>query len=246
MFSRRWFWKTIIVLVATTVMIRLGIWQLERMDQRKESNAHVADMLSAPKLFLSEGILIEDLMDMEYRSVQAVGTYDFENQVAIRNQVWTQSWGDELGFALLTPLMLDENIAVLVERGWVPPEFNTPDSWRRFDEAGQITVTGIVRLPRKEGDMGGGVPDPTLSPGQERLEFWNFVNIERIDRQMPISLLPVYIQQAPDGVDDVLPFNILPVLDLTPGTHLGFALQWFTFATIVFLGYPFFLRNQKD
>jgi cytochrome oxidase assembly protein ShyY1 len=32
---------------------------------------------------------------------------------------------------------------------------------------------------------------------------------------------------------------------LTEGSHFGYALQWFSFAAVLFFGYPFYLRKQK-
>ena len=36
-----------------------------------------------------------------------------------------------------------------------------------------------------------------------------------------------------------------PDIELTEGSHFGYALQWFTFASILFIGYPFYLRKQE-
>jgi len=38
----------------------------------------------------------------------------------------------------------------------------------------------------------------------------------------------------------------LPVLDLSEGPHLGYAIQWFFYAALVFFGYPVYLRKQAD
>jgi cytochrome oxidase assembly protein ShyY1 len=32
--------------------------------------------------------------------------------------------------------------------------------------------------------------------------------------------------------------------DLTDGSHLGYAAQWFTFAGLLLVGYPFFVKKQ--
>ena len=246
MFSRNWWWTTLLVLAAAALSIRLGIWQLDRLAQRREFNAQVAAMQAAPAIFLYGDEGAGDLTKMEYRTANAAGAYDFEHQVAIRNQVWTQSWGDENGYALLTPLVLPNGTAVLVERGWIPAEYNTPKSWRQFDELGAIIVEGIIRLPRTKGEMGGGIPDPTLAPGEAGLEFWNFVNIDRIRQQMPYPLLSVYIQQAPSASQTSLPYRSLPEIDLSSGAHIGYALQWFFYAGLLLFGYPVYLKKHKE
>jgi surfeit locus 1 family protein len=75
---------------------------------------------------------------------------------------------------------------------------------------------------------------------------WNNANIEGMARQMPYPILPVYIQPAADPEDDAPPIPFQPELELTEGPHFGYALQWFTFAAILFFGYPFFVRKQES
>jgi surfeit locus 1 family protein len=68
-----------------------------------------------------------------------------------------------------------------------------------------------------------------------------------MQKQLPYPILPVYIQQSPDPAWTGLPYRSEPDLDLTEGPHLGYAIQWFTFATILFVGYPFFIhRDEHD
>jgi surfeit locus 1 family protein len=247
MFSRRWWWTTLLVIVAAAVMVRLGLWQVERHQQRQAFIAHVRAMQDAPPLGLGGRTVVPaDLISMEYRVVKVMGTYDFEHQVAIRNQVWTQSWGDEMGYALLTPLQLEDGSAVLVERGWIPSKYDTPDSWRQFDEPGRVTVEGMIRQPLSEGEMGS-LQDPNLAPGQERLDFWIFVNIDRLQQQMPYPLLPVYIERAPDEAQQSSPpYSAAPVLDVSESTHLGYAGQWFLYTALLLVGYPVYLRKRES
>lgn len=239
MFSRRWLLTTLLVLLGSALCVRLGIWQLDRLAQRRAFNAHVQAMWQAEPLTLT-GQTSQDLTTMEYRAVIVSGTYDFENQVALRNRYYQ----NQPGYHLLTPLLLDDGSAVLVERGWVPADGNSaPADWRKYDQSGRVTVEGQIRLGQSKPDLGG-VPDPTLAPGQTRLDFWNTVNLERIRRQVPYPMLEVFIQPKVDPADETPPIPYQPEIELTEGPHLGYAGQWFTFAAILVLGYPFFLRKQ--
>jgi surfeit locus 1 family protein len=239
MFSRQWFLTTLLVLVGGVLCVRLGIWQLDRLQQRRAFNAHVEAMWAAEPLTLTDQPS-DDLTTMEYRAVTVSGTYDFENQVTLRNRYFRNAYG----YDLLTPLLLDDGSAVLVERGWIPAEGNdTPADWRKYDQPGRVTLQGQIRLGETKPDLGG-VPDPTLAPGQSRLEFWNIVNLERISQQLPYPLLNVYVQPNVDPADETPPVPYQPQIELTEGPHFGYALQWFTFAGILVLGYPFYLRKQ--
>ena len=238
MFTRKWLLATLLVLAGTALCVRLGIWQLDRLDQRRAFNSQVETMRAMPLLDLNSE-LPDDLAGMEWRAVQVTGEYDFENQVALRNQYY----GDQYGYHLLTPLLF-KGTAVLVDRGFIPAESNsTPADWRKYDEPGTMTVKGQIRLGQTKPAFGG-VAD-TLPKNGARLEIWNNTDITRIADQSPYPILPVFVQPDMDENDTEPPIPYQPVVELTEGSHFGYALQWFTFATILFVGYPFFLRKQE-
>jgi surfeit locus 1 family protein len=242
-FSRRWWVTSLLVLFGIGLTIRLGIWQVDRYLGNKAFAAHLAAMQSAPPLTLGAGLQPTGLTGMEYRAVQATGTYDFTHQIAVKNQIWAQSWGNDTGYILVTPLLFPDGLAVLVDRGWIPLKDNTPGSWREFDTPGTVTVSGVLRLPAIP-EIGGEL-DPTLAPGQTSLDLWNLVNITRLQKQMPYPILPVYIEQAPVGDNTVLPFRTLPDPDLSEeGINAGYATMWFIFTALLFFGYPLYLRKQ--
>jgi len=242
-FSRRWWVTSLLVLFGIGLTIRLGIWQVDRYLGNKAFAAHLAAMQSAPPLTLGAGLQPAGLTGMEYRTVQATGTYDFTHQIAVNNQIWAQSWGNDTGYILVTPLLVPDGSAVLVDRGWIPLKDNTPASWRQFDTPGTVTVSGVLRLPAVP-QMGGEL-DPTLAPGQTSLDLWNLVNIDRLQKQMPYPILPVYIEQAPVGDNTVLPFRALPDPDLSEeGINVGYATMWFIFTALLFFGYPVYLSKQ--
>ena len=239
LFSRQWLLTTLLVLAGGAVCVRLGIWQLDRLQQRQAFNAQVEAMWATPPIRLT-GRSDEELTSMEYRAVSVSGTYDTGHQIALRNQYFQ----NEYGYHLLTPLLMDDGTAVLVDRGWIPASGNeSPVDWQKYDETGRVSIQGQIRLGQNKPDIGG-VPDPTLAPGQEGLDFWNLVTLNRIGLQLPYPLLDIYIQPTPDPEDLSPPIPYQPAIELSEGPHRGYAGQWFTFALILILGYPFYLRKQ--
>jgi surfeit locus 1 family protein len=237
-FSRRWIVATLIVIAGAALCARLGIWQLDRLQQRRAANAHYVAMESLAALSLPRDSK-QDWADMEYRSVVASGHYDFSQQVALRNQ----AYHDQYGYHLLTPLVLDDGTAILVDRGWIPPE-NDSSAWSAYDEPAEATVAGIARLSRDRADLGGQA-DPELASGQTRLDLWAFPNVPRIQEQVSYQLLPVYIQLNPDGNDTQPPIPYQPEVDLSEGPHQSYAMQWFSFAALLLVGYPFYVRQHS-
>lgn len=239
MFSLKWAVTTLLVLAGTAVCVRLGIWQLDRLEQRRAFNSQVETMRAMETLDLNQSIP-EDITSMEWRPVTVTGEYDFENQVAMRNQYKD----GEVGYHLITPLLFNGG-AVLVNRGWIPADStSSPEDWRAFDEAGVVTVTGQIRLGQGKPAIGG-VADALPMDGT-RLTVWNNLDVEKMSAQFPYPILDVFVQPSVTEGDDVPPIPFQPNLELTEGSHFGYALQWFTFAVILFFGYPFYLRKQDD
>jgi surfeit locus 1 family protein len=234
-FSRSWILATLLVFAGTAVCIRLGIWQLDRLEQRRAFNSQVESMRAMEMLDLNQAVPA-NIVKMEWRAVKVTGEYDFENQVALRNQYN----GDQYGYHLITPLKFSGGV-VLVDRGWIPAAGNSiPSGWHKYDEAGQVTVTGQIRLGQEKPAFGG-VADAESS----HLDVWNNLDVNRIVAQSPYPMLPVFLQPNEIEGDDTPPIPFQPEVELTEGSHFGYALQWFSFATILFFGYPFYLRKQK-
>jgi len=239
--SRQWWKTTLLVILAVVVMVRLGIWQLDRLAQRKAFNARVEAQLAEPLLEMTSTNLALDLHNMEYRDVIVSGEYDHEHQVVLRNQ----DWQGRLGVNLLTPLVIDgSEQSVLVNRGWVPYEDFTAGELAQYDEPGVVEVKGVIRRSQTK-PMIGGQEDQIPGPGGPPLVAWYWININGISGQIPYDLLPVYLHSSPDPTKEELPYRNQPELELTEGSHLGYAFQWFTFAAILGIGYPFYIRKEE-
>ncbi len=254
-FNRQRWWTTLLVVVAVCVMIGLGVWQLDRLQQRRAFNARVAAQIAEPAIEITgealQAGLAQTLTTMEYRAVSVTGQYDHSHEIALRNQAFQ----DQIGVNLLTPLVISgTHQAVLINRGWIPYQDAAPDQWNKFAEPGIVQVRGVIRYSQARADFGG-INDP---PGT--LQVWNLINLARIQEQMPYPLLPVYIQQTPEGnatIGEGKPFTLITVptsakpmpislparsplqVDLSEGSHLVYAIQWFTFAAMVGIGYPY-------
>jgi surfeit locus 1 family protein len=243
-FSIQWLLTTLLAIAAVGVMVRLGFWQLDRLEQRQAYNARVQAQLDQPRLDLDartlESVsLAAGLPEMEYRAVAVTGEYDFTRQVALRNQAWE----NRLGVRLLTPLHIrGSDQWVLVDRGWIPYEDFTAGNLALYDEPGEMQVKGMIRRSQSRPDFGRRT-DPTPASGS-RLDALYLANVALVAQQMPYPLLPVYIQQAPDPAWEGPPYRSLPTLELTEGPHLGYAIQWFAFAAILGIGYPVFVRRE--
>ena len=100
-------------------------------------------------------------------------------------------------------------------------------------------MTGVL-FPTQEQPTGFGPKDPA----EGELDAVFFVNTERLEQELPYVLEPIYLelnQQVPPQSSQ-LPVPPTPP-QLTEGSHLGYALQWFSFAAIGIIGYAFLMRS---
>ena len=70
------------------------------------------------------------------------------------------------------------------------------------------------------------------------------INLESMQKQDNLTLLPVYVQEAPDPSWTEMPYRSISLPDLSEGPHLGYAFQWFLFSTVAAAGYPIYIRRR--
>jgi len=138
----------VLAVVVAAVCVRLGIWQLDRLGQRRARNAALAARLALPPLEIRGGEVNVD--SARQRRVVAHGVYDFAAE-----QTWPgRSFEGTPGVALITPLRLSDGSALLVDRGWVPSADAFHVDHALYREPDTATVSGIAFVPpRGRGDV---------------------------------------------------------------------------------------------
>jgi len=212
----------VFALVVAAVCVRLGVWQLDRLRQRRAWNAAARAARERPPLGVAGGALTAD--SVRDRRLRARGIYDYAHE-----RLWHgRSYEGIPGVDLITPLRLADGGAVLVDRGWAP----SPDGYHvdegAYREADSADVLGLgMSAPRARGDV-----DPA-----------------RLKDSVPYRLLPFVIQQLPPStaLNRPLPPGLIrwPAPELSDGPHLSYAVQWFSFAIIIVVGSVALLRKGR-
>jgi len=240
LFRKPWIYLTPLVVLAAFAMARLGIWQLDRLEQRRTFNAQVLSQIDQPPLELAADALPQDWRTLAFRSVIARGRFDFARQVVLGNQ----EYRGRIGMHLLTPLQLQgQQTAILVDRGWVPIEDWQNDALGQYDQPGEVRIQGMLAAAQSNygiRDCLAEGTDPALPA-----EVW-CVDTALIGEGLPYALVPAYIIQAPAEGETGLPHRALPRIRISEGPHLGYAIQWFSFAVLLLFGYPFFVHREMQ
>jgi surfeit locus 1 family protein len=217
--------------VVALVFARLGLWQVDRLGERRAANVVALEARSAPRIQLDGATPITP--ELSGREVSATGRYDHEHDLVLRAKAYAGSPGVEV----VTPLVLDgEQTAVLVNRGFLPtPDAVTAqtDSVREF---GRVQVNGTALLV----PSGGGAP---LERGGHTT--WARLDREALGHRMPYRIAPVYIRQSPDPALPRFPRRLKPI-PIDDGPHLSYAIQWFAFAAMAVVFGIVVLRSDKQ
>lgn len=206
------------IVVAASICVRLGVWQLARLEERRVRNEVIREQQALP--ILDIGVFNPELAP--FRRARATGTFDFERQIVEVGR----SVGGVPGVYVVTPLLFDEGRAVLVERGWAA----SPDA-RRIDlsvlgEPAAATVVGVL-LERASDEIA-------------RPEWPAFVRAAdpgAWSSLYPYDLLPLVLRRTEIPPAVAAPrFAPAPLPEITNGPHLGYAAQWFFFAAVAVVG----------
>ncbi|MCY4258251.1 MAG: SURF1 family protein [bacterium] len=237
--SLRRFVLHFVVLLAVVAMVTAGFWQLHRLDERQHRNAVISDRSEQPSIGLESlihvGQPLADARNLEYRRVSAVGMFEPEGEVLIRNRTYQSS----PGYWVLTPLRLVSGALVAVNRGWVPFGVGSGGDRAAYAPPAQTTtVNGLLRATVTASGLQ--QPDPAAGVLVEMAR----PDLARLAVQLDGDLLPAYIQmtsQMPAAELDLPLLVAEPELD--EGSHLTYAVQWFLFASVAAVGYPLILRR---
>jgi surfeit locus 1 family protein len=202
----------VVALLVAAACLRLAVWQVGRLHERRTRNAALLAARVRPPLEVNGSLPADSARD---RRLHARGVYDYG-----RERLWhARSYEGVPGVGFITPLRLADGVAVLVDRGWAP----SPDAYHvdqgAYREGDSAVVLGLGLLaPRGRGDV-----DPAA-----------------LRDSVPYTLLPFVIQQVPPSTAPYrpLPPGLIrwPIPELSDGPHLSYAIQWFSFAVIILVG----------
>jgi surfeit locus 1 family protein len=230
-----------LVLAVAVTCVWLGQWQLDRLAQVRGANALAADRMTQAAAPLDELLTAADGPDgvasIQYRRVEATGTFRPEDEVLQRNQ----SYQGRSGFHVLTPMELQDGRVLLVRRGWVPAEHDDPPVAEAAPPEGEVTLSGVVELPVSQPSFGARDPEEGV------LERVFHADTERLAAQVDGELLPVVLRVV--DLPDPAAFDVLPVPPGPPafdeGNHLSYAVQWHIFGVLALVTYGAFLWSRR-
>lgn len=239
---RRLFWGFIALMLALMVLFTaLGVWQLERLGEKERLITAVEQRMHLPPEPLPPAAEWPalDPSAWEYRPVIVSGTYRPADTVLVFTSLGDQrgQYGGP-GYWVMTPLDLAAGGTIFVNRGFVPQDSAQAFAGGGAAEPGLISLTGLARSPEAVGSF-------TPAPDSAKRVEWvrDPVRLARMGGTAPADIAPLTID-LPAGPAGALPQGGETVLSF-PNNHLGYAITWFGFATLVPFLLFFWVRRQQ-
>lgn len=237
--SWQWLIITLVAVLLIPVMIKLGFWQLHRHEHKVAQNEQISRAVDAAPVpverLTSPGHEVPHA-DVWHR-VSATGTFDTDHEVVVRRRT---NDSEQIGFHVLTPLVLKDGEVLMVNRGWIPangaqtafPKVPAPQS-------GRVTVVG--RLMADETSASSGIKDVKGLPERQVMLINSAQEAARLHR----DVLGGYVEQISPK-----PAQNTPTLISEPdhsgiGPHMAYAVQWWMFSAAVPVGWWILVRRER-
>ena len=223
-------------------MLRLGVWQLDRAEQKAKLLNQVKGHAQLPPVDLFS-LLDSFNADERFRNVTATGRYLVDKSIYIDNQVVE----GQVGYRVFTPFLLndpesqkDSSNTVMVDRGWISVG-ESRAKLPTFKSASE-TQTLLGRLntaPSKPPIWNDKYP---VSDGS----LWQYLPLQEYATQMHLTVLPLVLELAPESPSGQIASELesdienksekqfkriwADINDEWVAKHKGYAVQWFAMA----------------
>ncbi|RDL52624.1 hypothetical protein BLJAPNOD_03786 [Ensifer sp. M14] len=227
------------ILLATTfaILISLGTWQMQRLHWKEGLLAAITERRSAPPVTLAEieGILAEG-GDIDYRTVTVPGRFDHSKE-----RHFFATYNGRTGYYIFTPLMLDDDRFLFINRGFVPFEQKESSTRLAGELPTSVSINGLAR-PKLSEKPSSIVPDNDLA---KNIFYWK--DLDAMASSVGLSadkVLPFFVDADASPNPGGLPIGGVTQFDL-PNSHLQYALTWYGLAGALVVVSGVFLMRRK-
>ncbi|MBG0808947.1 SURF1 family protein [Methylosinus sp. H3A] len=222
--------------VMVALLAGLGVWQLRRLAWKEALIARVETRAAAAPAEAPPRGQWTNLSPNDYDFLHAriFGRFDLAREALIFSPPPSGA-GVEPGYRVITPFLLDDGGAVLVDRGFLPLSLRG-DATRKREPSGKIALTGLLRGPQARNLF-----TPADSP-QEGLFYTS--DAGALAAYLNLSDAAPFILE----LDPAAPAHGLPrVYDHNielANNHLSYAITWFSLAAAVAGGFAFYAAGR--
>lgn len=233
-------WRTTaLTLLLLPLLVGLGLWQLDREEEKRNLAAQFAERQARAPADLAA--LDPERIDLAYLPVVLRGQFVPGQYLLQDNRIQ----GGQFGYEVIGLFRLTGGAGyALVNRGWTVGDAARRTLPEVSQPGGELDLLGQVYIP----------PDPPylLAEQEVPVDKWPRVIqaletgplVPALERRLSAAVFPhaVRLDANQPGALSV----DWKVVNLSPQTHRGYAVQWFTMAAVLLLFFVFRSSNLWD
>lgn len=216
---------TAFTLGALAVLIALGLWQLERRQEKHALLAQMDARANSPPAPVEILFATGDAFPA-YRPATALGTFDHANEAYVYAPR-ADTGPTRQGFKVLTPLTLASGGVIIVDRGWVSEKQKAPATRAEGQVPGEVEIEGVL-LPAA-------APRTFTPPPDLSTRTFYIRDTAAIAKTLGLTLHRTLLFEAKsrtEGGPEPMPTG----RDI-PDNHLSYALTWFSLGVVLLVIY---------
>lgn len=197
---------TVICLILAGLCVRMSLWQANRHTQKIASIKTLEERLKQPAQPITD--YSEDPSTdwdlLTHRRLTLTCSYDYDHEMILRNR----RFEEKPGAFVITPCHIKgSDKTVLVNRGFVSYAFMERDQRPRLNRPTEASFIGLVKenMQRKMFSPS----DPDAGAGLPWVDAWLRVSTEKIQKQLPYAILPIYLEIIPADAPLVVSDNLI-------------------------------------
>jgi surfeit locus 1 family protein len=211
-------WKiTLLGLCFLPLLFRLGLWQIERADEKRYLIEQASKQLQLSPLLISEKNIPAKML--QQRRVIVAGDFLSQKYWLLDNRVFR----GKVGYEVIAPVATAAGDIILVNRGWIQAPLSRQDLPAVDFPEESISVQGRWKLIEKN------ILTRDLEKSTSSDDQWP-IRIQKIDlfemqADLGKELVSGYLQINPEQ-----PLALQAVwknINVMPEKHMGYAVQWF-------------------
>ena len=211
---------SIFVFFSIIIFCSLGTWQVYRLQWKLDLISEINNGLNSEPVFYSKTKIIN------YQKVKFNGIFDFEKQVYL----YSLNNKGTPGYDLITPIKMNSNEIVLVNRGWIKKDLRNNKSINNINSK---FFEGILKKITK--------PNPFKPENDIKNNIWYSLKLEDLENftGYKFNNFVIFLQNNQNNL--VKNKTISPDL---PNNHLKYALTWYSVALSILLYFLYFRKKQ--
>lgn len=220
--------------ILTSALIALGVWQIQRLGEKKVLLAAIEERAfgdAVPLPLNWETIGPKDQWEYKRVSVSGIFAHDKEVQVYTVTDIGPGYW-------VFTPLLLNDAKSVLINRGFVPGDKRSPETRPEGQVQGQVNITGLMRATETGGLF-------LRANDLENQRYYRRDVAEIAKAKGLQQAAPFYVDADASPNPGGYPIGGKTQLKF-PNSHMSYAITWFILAIMMLVAGWYISRNLNS